>query len=118
MNRILEMIDSCAGNCSCGVKHETAIRDVQIGSGLVHQVGEILKKNGFSQNILLVADRNTLKAAEGIVESLEGFHIEYKIYDELRVAEMDHLHELEEIVAGRDISILLWVPGPSTIPAG
>ena len=106
MNRIMDMIRSFQENCSCGVKHETAIQDVQIGSGLVHHVGEILKKNGFSKTILLVADKNTLKAAAGIVESLEGFKIEYHIYDEIRVAEMDHVRELEAMIAGRDISIL------------
>ena len=36
-----------SGVCSCGKKHETAIRDVRIASGLVHHVGEILKENGF-----------------------------------------------------------------------
>lgn len=102
----MNMIAAISGDCTCGLHHQTAIRDVEIGSGLVHQVGSILKKNHFSQKLLLVADRNTLKAADGIVESLKDFDLEYKIYEELRVAEMDHVRELEERIAGRDISIL------------
>ena len=76
MSAIMDLIDSLRGSCDCGLTHETSIRDIQIGSGMVHKVGEILKKNGFPREILLVADRNTLKAAEGILESLEGFLVD------------------------------------------
>lgn len=106
MSAILDMIDSFRGTCPCGKKHETAIRDVQIGSGLVHSVGEILQKNGFSKHILLVADEHTLKAADGIVESLKEFQVDYHVYPDLRVAEMRHVEEIEALVKGRDISIL------------
>ena len=106
MSDILKIIEDFKKPCSCGRVHQTAIQDVHIASGLVHKVGEILKKNGFSKNILLVADKNTLKASEGIVESLDGFDIDYKIYDNIRVATMQHVEELEELVSGRDISIL------------
>ncbi len=106
MNRILDMIASFRGDCVCGVKHETAIQDVRIGSGLVHQVGQILRENHFPGTLLLVADENTLKAAEGIVESLAGFRVEYHIYPTIRVAEMKHVRELEELVKDRDIGIL------------
>lgn len=106
MSEILEIINDFRKGCSCGRKHETAVEDVCIESGAVHKVGEILKKNGFSDNILLVADKNTLKAAEGITESLAGFNIEYKIYDNIRVAEMKHVNELEDMICGRDISVL------------
>lgn len=106
MSEILNIIEEFKKECPCGRKHETAIKDVRIGSGLVHSVGTILKENGFSKNLLLVADKNTLKAADGIVESLDGFDVEYKIYDNIRVAKMEHVEELEKIIAGRDISIL------------
>lgn len=106
MSAILDMIDSFRGTCPCGKKHETAIRDVQIGSGLVHSVGEILQKNGFSKHILLVVDEHTLKAADGIVESLKEFQVDYHVYPDLRVAEMRHVEEIEALVKGRDISIL------------
>ena len=47
MTEILNIIESFKSGCDCGRKHETAIRDIQIGSGLVHSVGDILKKNKF-----------------------------------------------------------------------
>lgn len=106
MNYILDTIEKFQAGCSCGRKHETAVKDVQVGSGYVNRIGEILRKNNFPKNLLLVADKNTLKAADGIVESLEGFNIEYKIYDNIRVAEMSHVEELESLVKGKDIAIL------------
>ncbi len=106
MSEILNIIESFKTECPCGRVHETAIKDVRIASGLVHKVGEILAENDFSKNLLLVADVNTIKAAEGIVESLRGFHIEYKIYDYLRVARMEHVEEIEALISDRDISIL------------
>lgn len=102
----MEIIKDFEAPCPCGHMHRTAIRDVQIGSGLVHSVGEILKKNNFAEKLLLVADKNTLAAADGIAESLQGFSVEYKVYDNIRVAEMKHIKELEDIIKGRDISIL------------
>jgi glycerol-1-phosphate dehydrogenase [NAD(P)+] len=106
MSAIMDLIDSLRGSCECGLVHETSIRDIQIGSGMVHRVGEILKKNGFPREILLVADRNTLKAADGILESLQDFSVEQYIYDNLRVADMKHVQQLEALVQGRDVGIL------------
>ncbi len=106
MSTIMDIINETRGACACGVKHETTIKDIRIGSGLVHQVGAILKENGFPKSILLVADQNTLKAADGILESLEGFAVELHIYDNLRVADMIHVAELEEKIKGREVAIL------------
>ena len=106
MKTVMEIIKDFETPCLCGHTHKTAIRDVRIGSGLVHNVGDILKENKFSQKILLVADKNTLAAAEGIEESLKDFSIEYKVYDNIRVADMKHVEELEGIINNRDISIL------------
>lgn len=69
-------------------------------------MGEILKENSFSKNILLVADVNTLKASDGITEGLKDFNIEYKIYDFIRVVTMEHVNELEELIKDKDISVL------------
>ena len=103
---ILEIIEDFKRECPCGKKHETAVKDVRIASGLVNRVGEILSENGFSKNILLVADKNTLKAADGIIDSLKSFNVEYKIYDDLRVATMDDVNSVEALIEGRDISVL------------
>lgn len=106
MSEIMDIINAFKSECTCGRKHAATIEDVQIASGLVHHVGEILRNNGFSGNLLLVADKNTLAAADGITESLQGFHVEYKLYDNLRVADMEHVEEIESMIAGRDISVL------------
>ncbi len=106
MNEVLSIIEKFRQPCSCGRSHETAVQDVRIGSGLVHCVGRILKENDFSRHLLLVADRNTLAAADGIADSLRDFDVEYFVYPELRVAEMRHVEELEHLVEGKDISIL------------
>lgn len=82
-------------NCECGQPHECDIRDISIGSGLVHHVGEILARNNFPRRILLVADKDTLAAADGILESLSGFEVTTCIYDSLRVATMDDVRLVE-----------------------
>lgn len=106
MAGVKETIDSMKGLCECGLVHDTTVKDIVIESGAVHKVGEILKRNDFPKNILLVADQNTLKAADGIIESLKDFDLTYKIYDNIRVAMMHHATELEELVRNRDIAIL------------
>ena len=60
MKSVMEIIKEFEQPCSCGMEHLTAVKDVQIGSGIVEEVGEILNKNGFPKNILLVADRTRL----------------------------------------------------------
>lgn len=106
MYEVMDIIKDMSGKCECGCEHYTAIKDIRIGSGLVNRVGEILKENGFSENLLLVADKNTLKASTGIEESLKDFNVTYKIYDNIRVATIEHVKELEEIIKGKDISVL------------
>ena len=103
---VMELIDSLRGPCSCGAVHDTAIRDIRIESGLKDRVGDILKENGFSKKLLLVADQNTLKAAEGILESLRDFEIEFKLYENLRLATMKEVGEIEDLIRGRAISVL------------
>lgn len=106
MSEILNIINSISGDCDCGLWHKTAIKDIQISSGLVHSVGDILRKNNFPNKILLVADKNTLGASEGIVDSLGDFDLSFKIYDNLRVAKMEHVKEIENLIYGQDIGVL------------
>lgn len=106
MSDIMKIIEAFKVPCDCGMEHCTTVRDVQIGPGLVHEVGAILKKNDFPQSILLVADQKTLAAAAGIRESLTGFTVEEHIYEDLRIACMEHVEELEEKIKGRDVAIL------------
>lgn len=106
MSELLNIINEFKKECPCGRVHETTVEDVCIESGAVNKVGEILKKNDFPINILLVADQNTFKAANGIVESLKDFNVEYKIYDNLRVADMKYVVEIENLISQKDIAIL------------
>ena len=107
MPDLMKMINEFKNTqCSCGHTHQTTIEDIQIGSGLVNQVGEILHKNNFPKNILLVCDKNTLSAAKGIEESLSDFKIQYRIYDNLRVATMAEVEEIESLIDGQDIAVL------------
>ena len=103
---MLKIIEEFKKGCPCGRKHETAIKDVRIASGLVHKVGDILKENSFPCNILLVADENTLEAATGIEDSLKDYEVEYIIYEDLRIATMAHVEEIENLIQDRDIAVL------------
>lgn len=106
MAEIMDVIQSFREGCDCGRKHETAVKDVRIASGLVHEVGKILQENGFANNLLVVADKNTLAAAEGIEESLSDFHTEYRVFENLRVATMELVEEIEALIADREIAVL------------
>ena len=103
---ILKVIEEIKGDCACGMHHDTAIRDIRIGSGLVHQVGEILRENDFPKKLLLVADKDTLAAADGILDSLVGFEVKQHVFDSLRVAMIEHVELLESLVAGQEIGVL------------
>lgn len=106
MSEIMNIIEEFKKECPCGRKHETSIHDIRIASGLVHNTGDILKENNFSNNILFVADNNTLKAADGIEKSLKDFNIRYKIYEDLRVADMVLVNEIEDLIKEKDISVI------------
>ena len=106
MSNILNKINELSGKCSCGGDHYTSVRDIVIEAGAVNTVGSVLEKNNFPRTLLLVADNNTLKASEGIIGSLHGFDVEYKLYDNLRLATMVEVEEIEELIKGREIGVL------------
>lgn len=89
-------------DCPCGVKHELGIKSVEIGSGIVKDVGEILKSNGFKKKLLLVADNNTLSAADGILDSLKSFDVTLKIYDNLREATVTQVETIKGLLNSFD----------------
>ena len=82
-------------DCPCGQKHECAINDIRIGSGIVEDVGKILKENDFPDKLLVVADKTTLRVAEKIKDSVKSFDTEYLVYDQLRVATMDEVRRVK-----------------------
>ena len=83
-------------NCPCGERHECDIQDICIGSGLVNEVGNILEKNDFPKQVLLVADQTTFKVANPIVESLKNSKVEFLIYESKRVATMEDVKNIEK----------------------
>lgn len=91
-------------NCPCGKKHTINIKAVEIGRSLKAKTAEILRTNGFPSKILVVADRNTLSAADGILDILKdgGFDCKLKLYDNLREAAMDEVHAVEAECDDRD----------------
>ena len=89
-------------DCKCGVKHELTIRDVVVGSGITCKTGEILTKNGFLKRLLLVADKNTLSASEGILNALKDFDLTLKIYDNLREATMEQVRVIKALLKDVD----------------
>lgn len=98
----LEEIKKQFENCPCGMLHETSLKDVVIGSGVTKQTGEILKRNGFKKNLLLVADKNTLKASDGVLNALKDFNIKLKIYDNLREATVEQVNVIIELLKDND----------------
>jgi glycerol-1-phosphate dehydrogenase [NAD(P)+] len=96
LNRLLDSLK----NCPCGREHSFDTKLVEVGSGLVHKAGEILIKGGFPKKILLIADRNTLKASSGLLESLDssGFEVKQMIYPNLTYARSDQVDELGALV--------------------
>lgn len=89
-------------NCPCGRKHELTTKEVVVGSGIVKDTGEILKRNGFKKRLLLVGDKNTLHASEGVEKALDGFEIQYRIYDNLREATIEQVNVLKELLEEND----------------
>ena len=100
LSKILKSVE----NCPCGKKHEVDLKAVEIGSGYLARTADILKDNGFKSKLLVVADKNTLKASEGILEVLEngGFKVKLKLYEILRTADMDEVDEIERLCGESD----------------
>lgn len=85
--------------CPCGRAHQTAIRAVEIGNGLTARAAAILTANAFPRSLLLVADNHTLRAAGDLPAVLRdgGFAVKRKLYEDLRVADMEQVEELEAL---------------------
>ena len=91
-------------NCPCGRPHRMPPMAVEIAPGLLSRAADILAANGFPRRLLAVADKNTLRASEGILDVLAagGFQCELKLYDDLRVADMRDVNILTELSANAD----------------
>jgi glycerol-1-phosphate dehydrogenase [NAD(P)+] len=79
------------------------VRAVEIGAGLLRKTVQILAKNGFPKEILVVADKNTLAACGGILEILTagGFVIDCLLFEDLRTAHMQDVLRVTEKSGGK-----------------
>lgn len=95
LNKILVKLE----NCPCGKKHTFFTKAIEIGSGITKDTGKILRNNGFEDELLLVADENTIAAAKGVRESLResGFRVKEQIYENLMYARAEQVDELLEL---------------------
>lgn len=91
-------------DCPCGRIHTAELETAEIGHGLTGITGEILVSHGFPKNFLLVADRNTLAAAEGILSSLDkaGYNYKIKCYENLRTADIREVREIMSAAEDQD----------------
>jgi glycerol-1-phosphate dehydrogenase [NAD(P)+] len=91
-HNLSNLVQSLA-NCPCGRKHEVNIDRIEIGAGVLDQVGRVLLECGHSKGsrIHVVADRNTLAASEGILDILRAseFILTTTIYDDLQTADIE-----------------------------
>lgn len=85
-------------NCECGHKHDFDLEVLEIGSGIIKKAGEILFDHGFPRRILMVADGNSYRVTDGLYGRLVGcgFTVELRVYDDMKVADMREVEELEK----------------------
>jgi len=88
--------------CTCGYEHPEIKMKVEIGQGLLPKTAELLKD--FPRKILVVADKNTLAASDGILEVLKngGFDFALHCYDNCVEANITDVREIEKILASYD----------------
>ena len=95
-------------NCPCGKNHSVYTKHVEISSGATAKVGELLCRFGFGSKLLLVADENTLAAAEkhGLCANLNasGFELKRLIYKNMLYARVEQLREIESLA--EDVAFL------------
>ena len=98
LNHILDPLRSCP----CGRSHSLPPMAVEIAPGLLARAAEILASRGFPRALLVVADKNTLRASQGILDILAagGFRCELKLFDDLRVADMRDVEALVQLCEG------------------
>jgi len=86
----IQTILSPLQSCPCGHPHTLPPIAVEIAPGLLARTAELLSSNDFPRRLLVVADKNTLRASEGILDILVtgGFTCELKLFDDLRTADM------------------------------
>lgn len=103
----LQAILKSLENCPCGRKHSFDLKVYEADRGLVHKVGEILKKGAFPKKIYIVTDENAMRVSEGILESLADFDYKLKVYPDMRYAYMSDSKDIME--AAKDFDGILSI---------
>ncbi|MCL2603850.1 MAG: sn-glycerol-1-phosphate dehydrogenase [Defluviitaleaceae bacterium] len=87
-------------DCPCGREHTAPGMRVEIGPNLLEKTSELL--GDFPRELLVVADRNTLAASEGIMEILaeSGFSCTLKCYDDMRTANSEDVELIAALARG------------------
>lgn len=100
---IKKLISELEG-CPCGRIHTADIKAVEIGHGMLSRVGTILDTNSFPKNILVVADHNTLRASDGILEVLDasGFKCKTYVFENFREPNVEFVELIERESADVD----------------
>ncbi len=89
-------------NCPCGKEHTFDTEVVEIGSGITARAGEILAAANFPKELLIVADDNTIKVSDGLLDSLTaaGFIVKKKyIFNDMKYAKIEQVREVELLAA-------------------
>ena len=97
----LQQIIADLKDCPCGREHTAPEMRVEIGPGLLAKTGEILRDANFPKKLLVVADKNTLNASEGILDILasSGFTCKLHCYDDMRTADSKDVDLIEKLSA-------------------
>ncbi len=85
-------------DCPCGREHTVDLEGVEVGRGILGETAQLLRKYRFQPRLLVVADRNTLAASDGILDVLKkgGFDVHTLIYDNLRTA---HQKDVDRVLS-------------------
>ena len=83
-------------NCPCGRVHTAEIKAIEIGHGCRERTPHILSAHGFPKKLLVVADRNTIRASGDVLDRLTGagFDITCKLYENFREPLVSFVNEI------------------------
>ncbi|MBE6952087.1 MAG: sn-glycerol-1-phosphate dehydrogenase [Ruminococcaceae bacterium] len=107
----LKKVTDSLRDCPCGRKHEINIRSLEIGYKNTGDTGRILREAEFGKKLHVVADKNTLKAAEGIMDALRAarFRTTLTLFDDLQIADTNGVERVKRDLFAADAEALLSV---------
>ncbi|MBR6772814.1 MAG: sn-glycerol-1-phosphate dehydrogenase [Clostridia bacterium] len=105
--KIAESLESCP----CGKEHRFDVKAVEIFSGATDKLGEILSAHNIPKRLGVVADKNTLSAANGVLEALSdaGFEVSLTLFDDLRISDEAAAERVREDITKNSCKAVLSV---------